>query len=112
RRIRDGADGERAVAKRARAASRTRVGLIANRMLSRRWWRVVAAMAALLACVTGAEANIQVELRFDGQAFDPKAKPDFTCYSDSLSRWVACRIQKSDAPGGSSLEALGPGAYR
>jgi tetratricopeptide (TPR) repeat protein len=81
-------------------------------MVSCRRWLVVAAIAALLACVTGAEANIQVELRFDGQAFDPKAKPDFTCYSDSLSRWVACRIQKSGAPGAYSLEALEPGKYR
>jgi hypothetical protein len=81
-------------------------------MLSRRSWRVVAAMAALLACVTGAQANIQVELRFDGQVIDPKAKPDFTCYSYSLSRWVGCRIQKSDTPGAYSLETLEPGKYQ
>ena len=81
-------------------------------MDSRRWWLAVAAIAALLACVTGTEANIQVELRFDGQALDPKTKPDFTCYSYNLSRWVACRIQKSDAPGAYSLEALEPGKYR
>jgi hypothetical protein len=81
-------------------------------MLSPRWWRVVAAMAALLACVTGAQANIQVELRFDGQAIDPKVKPDFTCYSYSLSRRVGCRIQKSDTPGAYSLETLEPGKYQ
>jgi len=81
-------------------------------MLSPRWWRVVAAMAALLACVTGAQANLHVELRFDGQAIDPKAKPDFTCYSYSLSRRVGCRIQKSDAPGAYSLETLEPGKYQ
>jgi hypothetical protein len=80
-------------------------------MDSRRWWLAVAAIAALLACVTGTEANIQVELRFDGQALDPKTKPDFTCYSYNLSRWVACRIQKSDAPGAYSLEAPEPGKY-
>jgi hypothetical protein len=72
----------------------------------------VAAMAALLACVTGAQANIQVELRFDGQAIDPTAKPDFTCYSYSLGRWVGCRIQKSDTPGAYSLETLEPGKYQ
>ena len=69
-------------------------------------------MAALLACVTGAQANIQVELRFDGQAIDPKAKPDFTCYSYSLSRRVGCRIQKSDTPGAYLLETLEPGKYQ
>jgi len=72
----------------------------------------VAAMAALLACVTDAQANIQVELRFDGQVIDPKAKPDFTCYSYSLSRRVGCRIQKSDTPGAYSLETLEPGKYQ
>ena len=72
----------------------------------------MAAMAALLACVTDAQANIQVELRFDGQVIDPKAKPDFTCYSYSLSRRVGCRIQKSDTPGAYSLETLEPGKYQ
>lgn len=72
----------------------------------------MAAMAALLACVTDARANIQVELRFDGQVIDPKAKPDFTCYSYSLSRRVGCRIQKSDTPGAYSLETLEPGKYQ
>jgi hypothetical protein len=81
-------------------------------MDSRRWWLALTAFVALLVCVAGAQASVQVELRFDGQALDPKAKPDFTCYSDSLSRWVACRIQKSDAPGTYSLEAREPGKYR
>src|SRR5258705_6619184 len=113
RRVRRGDDGgEWTISPRARAAPRTRVGLIANRMASRRWWRVVVAIAALLACVTGAEASIQVELRFDSRALDPQAKPDFTCYSYGLSRWVGCRIQKSDAPGAYSLETLEPGKYQ
>jgi tetratricopeptide (TPR) repeat protein len=81
-------------------------------LVSRRPWLAVGAIAALLACVTGAEARIQVELRFDGQALDPQAKPDFTCYSASLSRWVGCRIQKSGAPGAYSLETLEPGKYQ
>jgi tetratricopeptide (TPR) repeat protein len=66
----------------------------------------------VLALAPGVHADIQLELRFDGQAIDPKAKPDFTCYSYSLSRWVGCRIQKSDALGAYSLAALEPGKYQ
>ncbi len=61
-------------------------------------WLAVAA-AAFLACATVAQADIQLQLRFDDQTLDPKAKPDFTCYSYTLNRWVGCRVQKSDAPG-------------
>src|SRR5882724_12171968 len=97
---------------RARAAARTRPGLIANWMALRPWWLAVAAAAALLMGATGAQADIQLQLRFDDQVLDPKAKPDFTCYSYSLNRWVACRVQKSDAPGTYLLETLEPGKYQ
>jgi len=81
-------------------------------MALRPWWLVVAAAAALLAGATGAQADIQLQLRFDDQVLDPKAKPDFTCYSYTLNRWVACRVQKSDAPGTYLLETLEPGKYQ
>src|SRR6266545_4187271 len=99
-------------AHRARAPARTRPGLIANWMALRPWWLAVAAAAALLACATGAQADIQLQLRFDNEVLDPKATPDFTCYSYTLNRWVGCRVQKSGAPGAYVLETLGPGKYQ
>jgi hypothetical protein len=75
-------------------------------------WAAATTAAKVLALAPGVHADIQLELRFDGQAIDPKAKPDFTCYSYSLSRWVGCRIQKSDALGAYSLAALEPGKYQ
>ena len=75
-------------------------------------WIAATTVAMVLALAPGVHANIQLELRFDGQALDPRAKPDFTCYSYSLSGWVGCRVQKSDAPGGYSLEAPEPGKYQ
>src|SRR5512144_2201345 len=84
---------------RARATARTRPGLIANRMALPPWRRIVAAAAVLLACATRAQADIPLQLRFDDQILDPKATPDFTCYSYTLNRWIGCRVQKSDAPG-------------
>jgi hypothetical protein len=63
------------------------------------WWRMAAAAAVFLACATGAQADIPLQLRFDDQILDPQAPPDFTCYSYTLNRWVGCRVQKSDAPG-------------
>jgi hypothetical protein len=68
--------------------------------------------AALLALATGARAQIPLELRFDGQALDPAAPPDFSCFSGTLNRWVSCRVQKAEAPGAYVLERLEPGKYR
>lgn len=79
--------------------------------LGRRWLAAVAAVA-VLALAPGAQADISLELRFDGRAIDPKEKPDFSCFSYTLDRWVTCRLQKADAPGAYVLEALAPGKYR
>ncbi len=81
-------------------------------MALRPWWLAVAAAAGLLACATGAQADIQLQLRFDNEVLDPKATPDFTCYSYTLNRWVGCRVRKSGAPGAYVLETLGPGKYQ
>ncbi|MBI2492986.1 MAG: hypothetical protein HYV94_12965 [Candidatus Rokubacteria bacterium] len=75
-------------------------------------WLAAGAAAAVLALAPGAEARIPLELRFDGQALDPQAPPDFTCFSYTLSRWVACRVQKGDARGAWILERPAPGKYR
>jgi hypothetical protein len=42
----------------------------------------------------GAQAQIPLELRFDGQPFDPKAPPEFTCLSASLGRQRAVEITR------------------
>ena len=42
-------------------------------------WVAATTAAMVLALAPGVHADIQLELRFDGQAIDPKAKPDFTC---------------------------------
>ena len=74
---------------------------------------VVAAVAvAVLALAPVAQAPIPLDLRFDGQAFDPQALPDFTCFSYTSSRWVSCRVEKGQGPGGHVLERLPPGQYR
>ncbi|MBI2157416.1 MAG: tetratricopeptide repeat protein [Candidatus Rokubacteria bacterium] len=75
-------------------------------------WLAAGAAAAVLALAPGAEARIPLELRFDGQALDPQAPLDFTCFSYTLSRWVACRAQKGDARGAWILERPAPGKYR
>jgi hypothetical protein len=49
-------------------------------------WVAAAAAAVVLALAPGAPADIPLELRFDGQAIDPKEKPDFTCYNYTLGR--------------------------
>jgi hypothetical protein len=59
-----------------------------------------------------AEARTPLELRFDGQAVDLKAPPDFTCFSTTQNRWVACPVRKREAPGAWVLERLEPGTYR
>jgi tetratricopeptide (TPR) repeat protein len=81
-------------------------------MTSRARRFAVAVAAAVLALAPGAQARIPLELRFDGQAFDPTAPPDFSCFNATLGRWVSCRVQKGDAPGAYVLERLEPGKYR
>ena len=81
-------------------------------MALRRGWLAAAAAAAVLALAPAAQADIPLGLRFDGQALDPEAKPDFSCYNYTLERWVSCRVHKADAPGAYVLEALAPGKYR
>jgi tetratricopeptide (TPR) repeat protein len=78
---------------------------------ARRWLTRVLALAAL-AFGPSAEAGPVVELRFDGQAFDPRASPDFTCFSVSRNSWVVCPVTKGTSPGIWALERLEPGAYR
>jgi tetratricopeptide (TPR) repeat protein len=75
-------------------------------------WVAAAAAAVVLALAPGAQADIPLELRFDGQAIDPKEKPDFTCYNYTLGRWVSCRVQKADDPGAYVLATPEPGKYR
>lgn len=67
---------------------------------------------AVLALAPGAQARIPLELRFDGQAFEPTAPPDFSCFSYTRGRWLACRVQKEGAPGAYVLEGPEPGKYR
>jgi hypothetical protein len=75
--------------------------------------RVVAATLAMLALAPAAAAQIPLELRFDGQAFEPTAPPDFSCFGETANRWVACRVTKSDAaPGAYVLERPAPDRYR
>lgn len=75
-------------------------------------WVAVAVAAAVLAQAPGAQARIPLDLRFDGQAFDPTAPPDFSCFNATLGRWVSCRVQKGEAPGAYVLERPEPGKYR
>ena len=81
-------------------------------MMSEPRWSALAIAVALLALTPGARAGVPIDLRFDGQAFDPKAPPDFSCFSYTAARWVGCRVQKAEAPGAYVLERLGPGQYR
>jgi tetratricopeptide (TPR) repeat protein len=67
---------------------------------------------AVLGLTSGATAQIAVELRFDGNAFEPTARPDISCFSDTLGRWVSCRVQKDAASGAYLVERLAPGSYR
>jgi tetratricopeptide (TPR) repeat protein len=66
----------------------------------------------VLAHGAAAQAQIALELRFDGQPFDPKAPPEFTCLSASLGRWVGCRVDRADGPGAYVLTRPAPGKYR
>jgi hypothetical protein len=71
-----------------------------------------AAAVALVASIAEAAPPIPLELRFDGRALDPKAPPDFTCFSATLGRWVPCRVEKAEATGAYRLERPEPGQYR
>jgi len=74
--------------------------------------------ALLLPTVVGAQAPeartpiIPLELRFDGQPLDPQAPPDFSCFDYTRNRWVGCRVERTPAPGGYTLQGLLPGRYR
>src|SRR2546425_6511929 len=68
-------------------------------MMSEPRWSALAIAVAVLALTPGAHAGVPIDLRFDGQAFDPKAPPDFSCFSYTAARWVGCRVQKAEAPG-------------
>jgi len=72
----------------------------------------VVVAAIVLALGTSASAQIGLELRFDGQPFDPKAPPEFTCLSAALGRWVGCRVEKADGPGAYVLTRPALGKYR
>jgi tetratricopeptide (TPR) repeat protein len=75
-------------------------------------WLAATALAAVLGLPPGARAGIPLELRFDGQALEPAAPPDFSCFSATQGRWVGCTAKKGEAPGAWMLEGLEPGRYR
>jgi hypothetical protein len=75
-------------------------------------WLAAAALAAVLGFPPGAQAGIPLELRFDGQALEPAAPPDFSCFSATQGRWMGCTAKKGEAPGAWMLEGLEPGRYR
>ena len=66
----------------------------------------------LLALAPGAQARIPLELRFDGQPFDPTAPPEFSCFDETRGDWVGCALQKAPARGAWWLARPGPGRYR
>jgi Tetratricopeptide repeat len=75
--------------------------------------RLAAALAVtFVASVAGAAPPIPLELRFDGRPVDPKAPPDFSCFSASLGRWIRCRVEKGEARGAYLLERPEPARYR
>jgi hypothetical protein len=78
----------------------------------RRVWPVAVFACALLALVPEGWAQIPLELRFDGEAIDTKAPPDFSCYDYTRGRWVGCRVERGPGPGQFVLERLEPGKYR
>jgi hypothetical protein len=52
----------------------------------------------LLVQAPGALAQISVELRFDGQAFDPRVPPEFSCFNATLRHWASCQVEKGEGP--------------
>ena len=66
----------------------------------------------MFAFAAAAAPPIPVELRFDGQALEPTAPPDFTCFSATAARWVSCHARRAEGPGAWTLEGLEPGRYR
>jgi tetratricopeptide (TPR) repeat protein len=75
-------------------------------------WVAAAAAAMALALASGVHADIPLEMHFDGHAIDLKEKPDVSCYSSTLDRWVGCRVQKTGTPGAYVVEGLASGKYR
>jgi tetratricopeptide (TPR) repeat protein len=76
--------------------------------------RVAAAVLLLTLGLAPAAAGgeIPLDLRFNGQLLEPTAPPDFTCYSATAGRWVACGAKRGEGPGAWVLEGLEPGRYR
>ncbi len=74
-------------------------------------WLAAAAFLALAPAPAGA-APLPLDLRFDGQALESTAPPDFTCFSATANRWVSCGVKRGEGPGVWVLEGLVPGRYR
>jgi tetratricopeptide (TPR) repeat protein len=72
----------------------------------------VAAAVALLGLAPGAAARIPLDLRFDGQPFEPSAPADLTCFSATAGAWVSCGARRGEGPGDWVLDGLAPGRYR
>ena len=58
-----------------------------------------------------AQAQIPLELRFDGQPLEPTAPPEFSCRHATLG-WTSCRVERAPAPGAWVLDRVPPGAYK
>jgi tetratricopeptide (TPR) repeat protein len=65
-----------------------------------------------LAAVPAAARPIPLELRFDGQPFEPQAPPDFTCFSATANRWVGCTVTRGEQAGAWVLDGLEAGRHR
>ena len=75
-------------------------------------WLVTAAALGILGLASGVAARIPLDLRFDGQPFEPIAPPDLSCFSATAGRWVSCGAKRGEGPGDWVLEGLVPGRYR
>ena len=71
-----------------------------------------AAALLVLALAPAGAGTLPLDLRFDGQALEPTAPPDFTCFSATANRWVSCGMKRGEGPGAWALEGLEPGRYR
>ena len=79
---------------------------------ARRGGVLAVALLVLSLAPAAAAGGIAVDLRFDGQPLEPTAPPDFTCFSVTANRWVACGVKRGEGPGAWVLEGLEPGRYR
>ncbi len=77
-----------------------------------RWLAAAAALLVLGPAPAAAAGGIALDLRFDGQALEATAAPDFTCFSATANRWVNCGVKRGDGPGAWVIEGLEPGRYR